>query len=429
VIAPEEVLVRRTRLRLGLGVGLTITALLLLAGGISYLVLVRGQEAQIRRELAWGAVNGTVPGPPACSWVFRYADGAFLGSNTPPPPGLPVRADAERVAATGAAYDSRLTRDGTVYYVHTERRGDGVVQVVFDARFQLSDRRHLLFAFTLAALVGLLAAVLTGVLVGRHAVAPLVEALARQRRFVADASHELRTPIAHVHTRAQLLARRDSGSGSGSRDLVRLVASTRRLGEIVDELLLSARLSAAPDGLPTVEPVDLAALAADAVAAESDLAAERDQSITVSTPGGPLLVAGIESALRRVLGELLTNALAHLPAGGRIAVTVRRSAGHPDTAEVVVQDTGAGFDPADAERIFDRFHRGEDAGERRHGLGLALLREVVTGHGGTITAESHPGGGARFTVHLPASPSPRPRHPTRPRWRSRGNHVPAGWRS
>ncbi|GAA3452167.1 sensor histidine kinase [Dactylosporangium matsuzakiense] len=415
--APEAALVRRARLRLGVGVGLVITALLALAGGISYAVLVRGQEAQISSELAWGAANGTVPGPPACSWVFYFAHGSFLGSNTPPPPGLPVWEDARLVAADGRPHDSRLTRDGTRYYVHTERRGDTVVQVVFDARFQLSDRRHLLYAFTLAALVGLLAAVLTGVLVGRHAVSPLIEALARQRRFVADASHELRTPIAQVHTRAQLLARR----GSQERDLVRLVASTRRLGEIVDELLLSARLAA--DARPAVAPVDLAALATDAVAAESDLAAEGGRTITLTTPGGPLLVAGIESALRRVFSELLANALVHLPPGGLIAVTVARRG---DLAEVVVSDTGTGFDPADADRIFDRFHRGAGAGERRHGLGLALVQEVVTGHGGTITARSGPGCGAEFAFRIPLLSMSDEVRAVRPRWLRRADPAPAG---
>ncbi|WP_327000547.1 hypothetical protein OHA72_36180 [Dactylosporangium sp. NBC_01737] len=206
--APEFVLVRRARLRLGLGAGLAITALLALVGGISYALLLHSQEDQIRRELAWGAANGTIAGPPACSWVFRFDSGVLTGVNNPPPPGFPLRDVADQALTTGNVPDIKVTRNDTVYYVHTERRGDTVTQVVFDARFQVADRRHLLWAFTLAALVGLLAAILTGVLVGRRAVAPLIDALDRQRRFVADASHELRTPIAQVHTRAQLLARR-----------------------------------------------------------------------------------------------------------------------------------------------------------------------------------------------------------------------------
>lgn len=417
VESDERTHVRRARLRIGLGVGLAITALLALVGGISYAALVRAQEAQIQRELAWGAASGTIAGPPACSFIFHFDGRTLAGASNPPPRGLPLWSDVDRVVATGTAHDRKVARDGTVYYVHTERRGDTVVQAAFDARFQLADRRHLLWAFALATLVGLLAAVVTGVEVGRRAVAPLVEALARQRRFVADASHELRTPIAHVHTRAQLLARRaqaDRGPEAAdtdpdAADFRRLVAATRRLGEIVDELLLSARLASTSADPPTGEPVDLAALAVDAVEAEVDAAAERGQVLTLTVPEHPVLVPGIESALRRVLSELLANALAHLPRGGRIDVTVRAEAGAAG-AEVLVADTGAGFDPADAERIFDRFHRGANAGERRHGLGLALLREVVTSHGGTITADGHPGRGAVFTVRLPSVESPaRPR--------------------
>jgi signal transduction histidine kinase len=408
VIPLDEALVRRARLRLGLGVGLAVTALLALAGGISYAVLLRSQEAQIHRELAWGAAHGAIAGPPACSFIFHFSGGSLTRANNPPPAGFPLWSAVDRVAATGDSDDVEVARDGTVYYVHTERRDDGVVQVVFDARFQLADRRHLLWAFALAALAGLLAATVTGVQVGRRAVAPLVDALARQRRFVADASHELRTPIAHVHTRAQLLARRATADPE---DLRRLVLATRRLGEIVDELLLSARLASASGEKPTAGPVDLAALAVDAVETELDGAIERGQVLTLTVPEHPVLVPGIESALRRVLSELLANAFAHLPRGGRISVTVRSD----DVAEVLVADTGHGFDPADAERIFDRFHRGANAGERRHGLGLALLREVVTGHGGTITADGHPGRGAVFTVRLPTVEATAGPH--RLRWR------------
>ncbi|MGC5032785.1 sensor histidine kinase [Micromonospora sp. DT229] len=403
--AAEQAIVRRARLRIGLLIGLVIGALLLLAGGISYAVLVRSQEAQIQRELTWGTEHGTIAGPPACSWIFQY-DGTTVRTGTnPPPPGFPLSGALETVAATRTTETTTVTRNGTTYHVRTEARGDKVVQAVFDARFQLSDRWHLLLAFSLAATVGLLAAMLTGVLVGRRAVAPLAEALTRQRRFVADASHELRTPIAQVHTRAQLIAQRARYDGTATNldDLERLIGTTRRLGEIVDDLLLSARLAAAPNNRAPDPPVDLTLLVATTVAAETERAAERQVALTLDTPGDPLPVPGVESALRRVAGELLANALAHTPAGGRIDVTLRAADNY---AEIMIADTGEGFDQADARRIFDRFHRGAGSGDRRFGLGLALLQEVVTSHHGTIEAEGHPGRGARFTVRLPTAQTP-----------------------
>ncbi|KKK06524.1 cell wall metabolism sensor histidine kinase WalK [Micromonospora sp. HK10] len=402
--AAEQAIVRRARLRIGLLVGLTIGGLLLLAGGISYAVLVHSQEAQIQRELTWGTEHGTIAGPPACSWIFQY-DGAtvYTGLN-PPPPGFPLSDALDTVAATRTTEITTVTRNGTTYHVRTAARGDNVVQAVFDARFQLSDRRHLLLAFSLAAAVGLLAAMLTGLLVGRRAVAPLAEALTRQRRFVADASHELRTPIAQVHTRAQLIARRArNGTATNLDDLERLIGTTRRLGEIVDDLLLSARLAAAPADRKPDPPVDLTSLTGTTVAAETERAAERQVTLTLDAPDDPLPVPGVESALRRVVGELLANALAHTPAGGRIDVTLRAA---DAVAELVIADTGNGFDQADARRIFDRFHRGPGSGDRRFGLGLALLQEVVTSHHGTIEAEGQPGRGARFTVRLPMTRSP-----------------------
>ncbi|GAA2507696.1 sensor histidine kinase [Winogradskya humida] len=397
----EDQIVRRTRLRIGLLVGLAISALLALAGTIAYTALLHSQENQIERELSYGATNGTTAGPPGCSWIFLYDGSALDTGDRPPPPGFPLTSEIDTVAADRTATTTEVNRNGTTYYVRTQPRGASVVQAVFDARFQISDRRHLLMAFLLAAAAGLAAAVLTGILVGSRAVAPLAEALGRQRRFVADASHELRTPIAQVHTRAQVLARRarTSGTDADRRDLDRLIGTTRRLGEIVDELLLSARLAAAPGDLPPSAPVDLVRVARQAVAA----AVGPDREMLLDAPGTELCVAGIESALRRVADELLANSLTHTPPGGRITMTVRAAA--RNRVELVVDDTGPGFDPADAARLFDRFHRGAGATDRRFGLGLALLREVVTSHGGTITAESRPGAGATFTVRLPLAPA------------------------
>jgi two-component system OmpR family sensor kinase len=392
-------MVRRARLRMGLFVGLAVGALLAVVGLIAYAGLVRSQERQINQELSWGVEHGVTAGPVGCNWIFRQTGQRLDTGPIAPPAGFPMRAALDRVAAGAPPETTVLKRNGTTYHVLTQAQGGTIVQAVFDARYQIADRRHLLMAFVMAAAVGLLAALITGVIVGHRAVALLAEALARQRRFVADASHELRTPIAQVHTRAQLMARRarTSSAPPDQGDLERLMGTTRRLGEIVDELLLSARLAAAEE--PAREPVDLVALAAAAVTTETDRAAERGVQLVLDVPAEPVPVPGIESALRRVFAELLANALAHTPAGGRITLTLTAAR---DRAELVVTDTGDGFDPADAGRLFDRFHRGAGAGDRRFGLGLALLREVVTGHGGTITAEGRPGNGATFTVRLPA---------------------------
>ena len=392
--------------------GLAVGVLLALVGTVSYLSLIRSQDRQIQRELAYEATAGSVTGPPGCVWIFIQR-GATVSASGQPPAGFPLRGALASVAATRSTELTVIEQDRTTFYVRTQPRGGDTVQVVFDARYQLADRRYLLAALAMAAVVALLASVLTTRIVGRFAVAPLADALDRQRRFVADASHELRTPIAQVQTRAQLLARRArSGTAASGRDLDRLVGGITRLGEIVNELLLSAQLEAGPAGLPPTEPVDLVALAREAVAIEADRAGERRVTVAFAAPDGLALpVPGVESALRRVVGELLTNALTHTPVGGRIDVAVR-AAGR-DRAELVVADSGAGFGPVEAGRIFDRFYRGPGAGDRRFGLGLALLSEVVTSHGGTIEANGRPGRGATFTVRLPMLAAAGPRSPRR----------------
>jgi signal transduction histidine kinase len=228
------------------------------------------------------------------------------------------------------------------------------------------------------------------------------EALARQRRFVADASHELRTPVTQLHTRAQLLhqdLRAGVSADAISADVEQLVVGTRQLGEVIEDLLLSTQLR---NGAETATEVDLGVVAAGAVETLASRARNQDVELVLDPdPDGPSLVRGREAALRRVMTALIDNALSHTPAGGHVTVALRSHRGDLPVT-LTVRDDGTGFDPADAKRIFDRFARGH-RDHRRFGLGLALTREVVAGHGGTIEADGEPGRGATFTIRLPSA--------------------------
>jgi signal transduction histidine kinase len=219
---------------------------------------------------------------------------------------------------------------------------------------------------------------------------------------VADASHELRTPLTQLHTRAQML-HRDLGSGASAAELApdieQLLVGTRHLGEVVDDLLLSTQVQARAED---ATDVDLGVVAAGVVATLGTRARdERVELALLPDTDGPSMVRGREAALRRVVTALVDNALSHTPAGGHVTVELG-SFSSPRQVTMIVRDDGAGFDPADADRIFARFARGGHGDDRRFGLGLALVREVVTGHGGTIEAWGSPGEGATFTVRLPA---------------------------
>jgi signal transduction histidine kinase len=393
----EEVVVRRARWRIVWTTGAVITLLIVLVGAVAYLVTARAQDEQVHREVRFGAAHADLSRPPGCMWLYGPAAPALPNA----PAGFPLEDDLERVRSTGEPVERAVHRGDITYLVRTQVRDNGdVVQAVFDLRFQLADRSHLLSALGVAEAVGLVATAVTGLVLGCRAVAPLAEALARQRRFVADASHELRTPITQLHTRAQVLARRAANDGlpAAHRDGLRLlVTSLGRLGEVLDDLLSSAALAAGP-AWRAKRRVDLVDLVRSAAAEEDERVQERGLTVRVDGPPFPLWVDGVASALRRAVGELLANAIAHTPRGGRIDLVLSRADG---SAVLTVTDTGSGFARGEAERLFRRFHRG---GDGRYGLGLALLREVVTSHGGTVTADGRPGHGARFTLRLPLSP-------------------------
>jgi signal transduction histidine kinase len=332
-----------------------------------------------------------VENAPPCVFVFAIEGGAI--HRTPnAPAALPVRAD---LRGTGTVV--RQHRIGGIsYLVRTEHHGSTVVQAALDRRYEIQERRRLYTALSIAELGGLIAALITGQLLARRAISPLAEALERERRFVADASHELRTPLTRLHTRAQLLARR-TDSGGLHDELRAIVSDTRQFGEVIEDLLLSAQL---PPQAARGSAVDLAVVVESLVAADAARAQSRTTTLTLVRADGPCVVAGIQSALRRVVGALLDNAIGHTPPGGNVQVALRLDGGQ---VELVVRDDGVGLDPDDTERIFQRFTRGTAGEGRRFGLGLALVREVVESHGGTIEATGRPGDGATFTVRLPAA--------------------------
>jgi two-component system OmpR family sensor kinase len=226
----------------------------------------------------------------------------------------------------------------------------------------------------------------------------------RLRRFLADASHELRTPLASIRGYAELFRIGAAREGAEmEKAMTRIEAESARMGVLVEDLLALARLDEVRDSHR--EPVDLATLAADAVADARAVAPERE--IALSTRGDGPVVEGDPGQLRQVLSNLMRNALVHTPAGTPIEVSVAGMDG--GAARLEVRDHGPGLPSADPEELFGRFWRadpGRGRGRAGAGLGLAIVAAIVAAHGGRAQAADADGGGARFTVTLPLRSAP-----------------------
>jgi two-component system OmpR family sensor kinase len=243
----------------------------------------------------------------------------------------------------------------------------------------------------------------------------------RMRRFIADASHELRTPLTAIRGFAEYYRQRGgvetaeqlaTANGSASEHLTaedldrimhRVEAEASRMGLLVEDLLMLARLD--QQRPLDIKPVDLLTLAADSVQDARMIAPDRTIELQVA-PGAAFIVDGDEARLRQVIGNLMTNALAHTPAG--TPVTVRIGSGSLDNgaqaAILDVADQGPGLTPEQAQHVFERFYRADTARTRAtggSGLGLAIVASLVAAHGGTVSLRSAPGEGATFRVKIP----------------------------
>ena len=231
----------------------------------------------------------------------------------------------------------------------------------------------------------------------------------RMRRFVADASHELRTPLTSIRGFAELYRQGAAHSDEDVRRLMeRIEAEGGRMGLLVEDLLLLARLD--QQRPLTFSPVDLAAVAGDAVHDAKAVQPERPISLHLdeSLTDVPVVI-GDEGRLRQVVGNLVTNALTHTAPDTRVTVTVAEAADDVDVLVLRVADEGPGMDPADADRAFERFYRADASrtrGAGGTGLGLAIVSSLVAAHGGSVELATGPGEGAAFTVRLPRSGPP-----------------------
>ena len=219
----------------------------------------------------------------------------------------------------------------------------------------------------------------------------------RMRRFITDASHELRTPLTTIRGFAELY--RQGAARDVEMLMSRIESESRRMGLLVDDLLLLARL----DAQRPIERrrVDLLALASDAVHDAQSIAPQRRITMEVVDGPGTPEVLGDEARLRQVLGNLMANAVQHTPDTSPITVRVGTAG---DDAVLEVADQGPGMTPEDAQRVFERFYRTDSSRARASGgtgLGLSIVDSLVYAHGGRVTVTTAPGQGCCFRVSLP----------------------------
>jgi two-component system, OmpR family, heavy metal sensor histidine kinase CusS len=226
------------------------------------------------------------------------------------------------------------------------------------------------------------------------------QSVSQMRQFTADASHELRAPLALIRTAAEFSLLRERPREELVDALQKILRESRHTTNLVDSLLLLARSESGDDATPAV-PLNLSSLCQDAANQAGELASAK--GISVSTDLGPTVVVvnGDESALGRLLLILIDNAIKYTPAGGAVDL---RLAVDKERAIVRIADTGIGIAASDLPHVFDRFWRADKVRTRAEGgsgLGLAIARWIAERHGGDISVSSQPGEGSIFTVELP----------------------------
>ncbi len=225
---------------------------------------------------------------------------------------------------------------------------------------------------------------------------------ATRRDFVANVSHELKTPVGAMGVLAEALQASSDDPENVRRFAEKMVAESKRLANMVGELIELSRLQGA-EPLPDLEAVDVDTVVAEALSRYKIAADNADIAITTDAPTG-YKVLGDQPLLVTALANLVSNAIAYSPNGSPVSISRRRRG---DNIEIAVTDRGIGIAAADQERVFERFFRVDKARSRATGgtgLGLAIVKHVAANHNGSIRLWSQPGTGSTFTLSIPAYP-------------------------
>ena len=226
-----------------------------------------------------------------------------------------------------------------------------------------------------------------------------VESESKLRRFVADASHELRTPLTAIRGFAELHRQGAVTGEEKTKELIgRIEKESIRMGSLVEDLLLLARMDQSPELIHA--PINLDDLIREVVASAS--AAGPDHTITVNLPAGDNYILGDSTRIHQALANLLANARTHTPNGTPVTVTVEHL---ENEVAITVADQGPGLSDEDQAKIFERFYRADTSRARTKGegsgLGLSIVDAVMKAHGGSVTVNSVLGAGCQFTLHFP----------------------------
>ena len=324
-------------------------------------------------------------------------------------------------AATAAATRGDDLRSVTVGGVHvrllTERVVDtqGNVVALLQTGFVLTQhdqqRSTILITIVLVSLIGLLGAAVVTLLVTTRAMGPIRSAFNAERRFVASASHELRTPVAVVRASAEILQRESLVAPDGQRLVEDIVSESDRLGRLVGDLLALASADAGAIVVKS-QPIEMRSFVAELARRADTIATERGVSIAVVQDGAgtadrELLVSADPDRMTQLLLIFIDNAIDHSPAGGTVRLVVApTSDGNKPQVSISVADQGPGVPTHERLRIFEPFAR--LAGRRREtgntGLGLAIARVLAARQDATLHVGDAAGGGAVFSVWLPRRP-------------------------